>query len=112
MNGRELLQRYGTEAHRDVFGSDFWVDMALPLATDHEDKILVVTDMRFPNEVARVKELKGQTWKIIRETSSLHKDHASEQNLDDEIDVFVNNTGTIDDLRKVIKEILPVGALA
>lgn len=30
VTGREFLQYYGTEAHRDVFGSDFWVDSLLP----------------------------------------------------------------------------------
>jgi hypothetical protein len=61
LNMREFLQRYGTEAHRDIFGDNFWVDMALPLDTDHAGKILVVTDMRFPNEAERVKELSGHT---------------------------------------------------
>lgn len=30
ITGREFLQYYGTEAHRDVFGSDFWIDSLLP----------------------------------------------------------------------------------
>lgn len=30
ITGREFLQYYGTEAHREVFGSDFWVDSLLP----------------------------------------------------------------------------------
>jgi hypothetical protein len=30
ITGREFLQYYGTEAHRNVFGSDFWVDALLP----------------------------------------------------------------------------------
>jgi hypothetical protein len=30
ISGRQALQRYGTEAHRDVFGEDFWVDALLP----------------------------------------------------------------------------------
>lgn len=29
--GRQFLQYYGTEAHRDVFGSNFWVDTLLPV---------------------------------------------------------------------------------
>src|SRR5881394_3350138 len=28
-NIRQYLQRYGTEAHRDVFGDDFWVEQVL-----------------------------------------------------------------------------------
>jgi hypothetical protein len=30
ITGRQLLQNFGTEAHRDVFGQDFWVDALLP----------------------------------------------------------------------------------
>ena len=31
ITGRQALQRYGTEGHRDVFGEDFWVDALLPV---------------------------------------------------------------------------------
>lgn len=31
LTGRQALQRYGTEAHRDTFGTDFWVDALLPV---------------------------------------------------------------------------------
>lgn len=103
MNIREYLQRYGTESHRDVFGSDFWVDMALPLDIDHKDKLLVVTDVRFPNEAIRVLDLGGTIWKIERETVTAHSDHPSEQDLDKWVDVFVDNSGSLYDLRENLK---------
>ena len=67
MTVRELLQRYGTEAHRDVFGEDFWLDAALPLHDwfYRDDILYVVTDMRFPNEAARVQGLGGVTVQVI-----------------------------------------------
>lgn len=34
ITGREFLQYYGTESHRDVFGSNFWVDALLPETTE------------------------------------------------------------------------------
>jgi hypothetical protein len=34
INGRQALQRYGTEAHRDVFDENFWVDALLPTGND------------------------------------------------------------------------------
>jgi hypothetical protein len=100
---REYLQNYGTEAHRDVFGTDFWVDQALPLDTDHSDRLLVVTDMRFPNEVERVKALDGITWKIMRETETNFGNHPSEQNLGDYIDLYIDNTGSLDELREKVR---------
>ena len=106
MSIREYLQRYGTESHRDVFGTDFWVDMALPLDTDHSDRLLVVTDVRFPNEVIRVLDLGGVVWKLERETATLHSAHPSEQDLDEWVNVFVDNTGSLDDLRVQVKQLL------
>ncbi len=105
MNIREYLQRYGTESHREVFGTDFWVDMALPLDIEHDDKLLVVTDVRFPNEARRVLDLGGQVWKIERETVTAHSDHPSEQDLDAWVNVFVDNTGSLDDLREKLKDL-------
>jgi len=98
-NIRQYLQWYGTEGHRDIFGDDFWVDQALPLDIYHDNKLFVVTDMRFPNEFERVKALHGVRVKVERETATNHGSHASEQNLDHMIDYFLDNTGTIDDLR-------------
>jgi len=106
MTIREYLQRYGTESHREVFGTDFWVDMALPIDTDHSDKLLVVTDVRFPNEATRVKDLGGQVWKIERETETAHGDHPSEQDLDQWVDVFVDNTGSLYDLRQTLNRLM------
>lgn len=44
VTGREFLQYYGTEAHREVFGSDFWVDSLLPNTQENFGK-------RFEEEV-------------------------------------------------------------
>jgi len=92
MTVREMLQRYGTEAHRDIFGGSFWVDAALPLGFDHSEIVVLVTDTRFPEEVQRVKDLGG---KIIRLTNGemLAPVHASEQILsDDLIDYEIDNS--------------------
>lgn len=106
LNLRSYLQRYGTEAHRDIFGEDFWVDMALPLDTDHEGKLLVVTDMRFPNEVQRVKDLGGHTVKVVREVETAHNLHPSEQDVDHMIDYFLDNTGSMENLEEEIAAML------
>lgn len=81
---REYLQRYGTESHREVFGEDFWVDAALPTDGDYDDALYLVTDVRFPNESARIRELGGLIVKLIGPESDTGS-HASEQELDAEI---------------------------
>jgi hypothetical protein len=122
ITGREFLQYYGTEAHRDVFGDNFWVDAVLPKGWDpsgitpkwHESfkiagrvsDFAVVTDVRFPNEARRVKELGGEVWKIEREGSGAG-DHLSEQELDMElIDYVIGNNGTLDELHESVDVIL------
>jgi hypothetical protein len=63
-NWRQILQRYGTESHRDVFGQDFWVDQALNAATD-PDVLYYVTDVRFDNEVDGVVRRGGPVVQVL-----------------------------------------------
>jgi hypothetical protein len=65
MTFRVFLQRYGTEAHRLIFGVDFWLDAALPWGGGYEDAIYAVTDVRFENEAKRVRELGGVVVGIV-----------------------------------------------
>lgn len=102
-NVRQYLQRVGTEAGRNVFGEDFWVDITLPSSTDHTGRLLVVTDMRFPNEIDRVIELGGFTVRVNRFTETEHGGHPSEQDIPDElIDYGLDNTGSMKDLKKSV----------
>jgi len=98
MTAREYMQWFGTEGHRAYFGDNFWVDAALPLDTDHSDRFIVVTDMRFPNEVQRIVDLGGITVKVERDSLTSFGDHPSEQNIDGMIDYFLDNNGTMEDL--------------
>ena len=80
ISGRQALQRFGTEGHRNVFGDDFWIDALLPVRDDWiknfrpmlgpEPDIAVVTDVRFPNEAERIKELGGLIWRLEGRTTS------------------------------------------
>jgi hypothetical protein len=85
---RVFLQRYGTEAHRDVFGEDFWLDEALPLGRDYSDALYVVTDVRFPNEAERVWRVDGIVV-YIHGVDAPRDQHPSEQPVD--WDVAITN---------------------
>lgn len=80
---REYLQRYGTEAHREVFGSDFWVDN-LRLA-DHPGAAVFVTDVRFENEALAVLKVGGYVVRVVGpdEIENAGDGHASEAGLPD-----------------------------
>jgi hypothetical protein len=101
LTGREYLQYYGTEAHRQVFSDDFWINMVLGPERPGVD-ILVITDVRFPNEAEAIREEGGEVWTIHRweETGDTH---ASEQDLDNSlIDCHLNNMDTLDELGELV----------
>jgi hypothetical protein len=84
MSWREFLQRYGTESHREIFGYDFWVNQVLPVPDHYVDYIknqkLVISDVRFDNEAARVRQYGGKIIEIVRPSLADVKDsHVSEQ---------------------------------
>lgn len=99
LTGREYLQWYGTEAHRDVFGTDFWVDMTLPEDYNPEEKIVVITDVRFENEATRVLNNGGVMWEIHRPSLGEADAHVSEKPLPSHlIDRVIVNDGSLKDL--------------
>lgn len=76
---REFLQRYGDEAHRRVFGDNFWVENTLSdLDYLHERyTFYIVTDCRYNNEAEGIISRDGVILKIINELDDieLYKKH-------------------------------------
>jgi hypothetical protein len=101
ITGREYLQYYGTEAHREIFGQDFWVDAALPKDyVDNPASLTLVTDVRFPNEAERIKKLNGRIIQIVRPGYGEGDAHASEKPLPlDLIDATVSNGAGFQELQ-------------
>lgn len=75
---REYQQRMGTEAGRDIHGIDCWVKAA-GIRKALGACNVVVTDVRFPNEVAHISKLGGLFWHITRPGFGKINNHASEQ---------------------------------
>lgn len=119
VSGRTYLQRFGTEAHREVFGEDFWLDAVLPLAWRSSDSyyldrddcdVLVVPDVRFPNEALRVHACGGEVWRIVRPEAERVEDHASEAGVPRHLVTrSILNVGTLDDLRATVGAMLRAG---
>lgn len=121
ITGREFLQNYGTEAHRDVFDQDFWISAVLPDRSDRlnfgrkDDEpwsLLVITDVRFPTEAEAIREAGGVIWHVVRPDLDDGDTHASEIPLPPElIDFTINNDGTLEDLEETVRKawnLLPV----
>lgn len=93
---RKYLQLFGTEVGRETFGDSFWVDQALPADLDHTGRLICVTDVRFPNEAARVLELGGIVVRVLN-GPLLEPEHASEQILEDEFISYTFDNSVRDD---------------
>lgn len=77
VTARHFLQLYGTEAHRNIFGDDFWTNALFKNFDPWDGKNYVITDARFGNELAEIKEKGGYTLRVIR-GNSLEDLHVSE----------------------------------
>ena len=63
-NGRELLQRLGTEVGRNLIHDDVWVEAAFKQINAFDD--YVFTDVRFPNEANKILDEGGEIYRVVR----------------------------------------------
>ena len=101
---RRLLQVFGTEVGRSMFGENFWVDLTL---NNIKEKHAVISDVRFKNEADAIKKAGGQVWRINRHGVGPVTDHSSEIDLDDyNFDHIIDNDYSVMDLHNVIDMLL------
>lgn len=106
---RSVLQRMGTEVGREVFGYNFWVDLALPLypypLSTYRIRNYVVTDVRFDNEASRILELGGKL--VFVDRPGCEPDgHASEDLPLNHVTHTIRNDSTIEDLRDTVDRMM------
>jgi hypothetical protein len=75
---RQALQWIGTEAGRDIFHPDLWILSLMKRVNPEEN--YVIADVRFPNEMVRIKELGGFIVWVSRGDSPEWFDVARKQN--------------------------------
>lgn len=109
---RELLQRMGTEVGRELYGTNFWVDMAMSQMLrrhDGPDGVVgdyVITDCRFPNEEQAIHRAGGLLFRIERPGTGAVNPHASEAHvLTMPVDGIIVNDG---DLARYERKVLKV----
>jgi hypothetical protein len=104
MTVRDMLQKIGTEAMRDNLHHDVWVNALF--TTYGYNSRWIITDVRFPNEIERIKQYDGILIKIVR-PGIVALDHYSEKALDDfdGWDHVINNDGDRYDLVQKIRQI-------
>jgi hypothetical protein len=107
---RLILQGWGTDYKRKLFGDDYWtVKMSSQIESAINDNVsvVVITDVRFKNEYKYLNQLGAVLIRISRPEQSMDA-HPSETDLDKVNNwhhIIINN-GTIEDLIPQTKELL------
>jgi hypothetical protein len=129
---RHILQYWGTEVCRNGFHDDIWIASLENKMRKTGDDI-VISDVRFPNEIKAIKNAGGMvvrvvrgadpewyqdawnmnqgptnmSWSISKMRMEQRKIHASETAwIGKGIDLEIDNNGTIDDLFRQIKNLV------
>lgn len=106
-----LLQLIGTGL-REHYGNNIWIDRTMEKIKSEEaatDKNIIVTDMRFQNELETLKENGFTTIKIMRENRPIDRDpnHISEIALANaKFDYTINNNSSLEDFIKEIDNVV------
>jgi hypothetical protein len=105
--GREIMQSIGA-FYRSI-NNNFWVEKLFKIIDEKEYTNVIITDVRYPNEVDPIVELNGYHIRINRAIENkIHgKKHSSETSLDTpyKVDFTVSNNGTLEDLKKLAGDI-------
>lgn len=110
---RYMLQYLGTEVMRGHLHNDIWVlateNRLLEMQKNYPIMNFVISDVRFPNEVAMIKRFGGHVWHVRRgelpdwfgkNPDHIHSSETAWNNT--QFDSVIYNDGTIDDLKLVI----------
>lgn len=107
---RHIMQWWGTDYRRHIFGKDWWVRIArasiLRARERRPSAPVVITDVRFANEAAMVRELGGVIWQVSRPgrdaISAAHESESTGAQFAPEC--LIDNRLDVDYLRAQVRE--------
>lgn len=100
-SARTMMQTLGTEWGRRMIHPDLWASV-WKRHVANMDGLIVVDDLRFPNEATAIREMGGVIWRVYR-PGLVTMDHASERSQKHiEEDLLLNNATTLADLEKSV----------
>lgn len=135
---RIILQQIGTEAMRDVIDQNIWVYSLEQKIKHTNSENIVITDVRFPNEIDLIRKLGGKLIRVRRGAEPVWYQTALYQNTNEieawnderamqyrypdihisewawigsQVDGTIHNEGTKQDLRRAVEKCLQVVTL-
>ena len=100
-SGRELLQRFGTDAMQKVFGKTVWRDLVMKEIEESSFEYFVIPDFRFKHEY--IDKYNVITIKVSSD-DVISDDHISENDLNDfKFNYYIHNNKLSDD--EITKEL-------
>lgn len=101
---RRLMQEVGVTA-RTLFGEDFWIGLALK-KIGYNDRV-VISDVRFRNEINAIHSLEGKVFRVMREGVGPINSHISEKDIDGAyVNGYIPNNGTLQELEEYVDNIM------
>lgn len=103
---RHLMQTLGTEWGRRMIHSDLWINRWRSIVRADPSPLIVVDDVRFPNEAAALRSVDGVLWRVYRpglSTSSHASERAQAQIAED---VLINNATSIAEMIRSVDAVL------
>lgn len=103
---RHLMQTLGTEWGRRMIHSDLWINRWRAIVRAETAPLVVVDDVRFPNEATALRSVGGSLWRVYRPglaTSSHASERAQAQIAED---VLINNATSIAEMIRSVDAVL------
>ena len=110
MSPRKIYQLLGTEVGRGI-DVNIWIKNAEMFVRSVAGRTVVITDVRFDNEAHWIHSRGGAVINIVREQNDIYENkHSSEGGLKpDNVDLYVHNNGTIEDMCNHVKYMIQEG---
>jgi hypothetical protein len=102
-SARYLLRTLGTEWGRDLINVNIWTDIAMGKVARAKG-LVVIDDMRFPQERDAILKAQGEVWRIDRPGREADPEHSSDAALEGEYgwDRIIVNDGTMADFAAAV----------
>jgi hypothetical protein len=103
---RHMMQTLGTDWGRRMVHTDIWINRWRHLVAAESSELIVVDDVRFPNEAAALRDVGGQLWRVYRPglTTASHASERAQAQIAE--DILINNATSIGEMIRSVDAVV------